>query len=153
MSLWVLVISESWVRKMEESHAKPWTRPCLKDWPSASGDIPAGVRLLQWSPSPLQVPACRCENPTVLTVGGFKGSVWAVSLKKPEDIVSVRVAISFVGCGRDIRKEGWLIHIAYFNQGWNYWAAQSAAFSFFLKIRHIGYVKTKRKEQKKCRQY
>lgn len=45
------------------------------------------------------------------------GSVWAVSLKKPEDIVSVRVAISFVGCGRDIRKEGWLIHIAYSNQG------------------------------------
>ena len=45
------------------------------------------------------------------------GSVWAVSLKKPEDVVSVRVAISFVGCGRDIRKEGWLIHIAYSNQG------------------------------------
>ena len=40
------------------------------------------------------------------------GSVWAVSLKKPEDAVSVRVAISFVGCGRDIRKEGWLIRIS-----------------------------------------
>ena len=34
-----------------------------------------------------------------------------------EDVVSVRVAISFVGCGRDIRKEGWLIPIAYSNQG------------------------------------
>lgn len=34
------------------------------------------------------------------------GSVWAVSLKKPEDAVSVGVVISFVGCGRDIRKEG-----------------------------------------------
>ena len=45
------------------------------------------------------------------------GSVWAVSLKKPEDIVSVRVAISFVGCGRDIRKEGWLIRISDSNQG------------------------------------
>ena len=45
------------------------------------------------------------------------GSVLAVSLKKPEDVVSVRVAISFVGCGRDIRKEGWLIPIAYSNQG------------------------------------
>lgn len=45
------------------------------------------------------------------------GSIWAVSLKKPEDAVSVRVAISFVGCGRDIRKEGWLMHIAYSNQG------------------------------------
>ena len=40
------------------------------------------------------------------------GSVWAVSLKKPEDVVSVRVAISFVGCGRDIRKRRiWLIRI------------------------------------------
>lgn len=38
-------------------------------------------------------------------------------LKKPEDTVSVRVAISFVGCGRDIRKEGWLIHISDSNQG------------------------------------
>lgn len=45
------------------------------------------------------------------------GSVWAVSLKKPEDAVSVRVAISFVGCGRDIRKEGWLIRISDSNQG------------------------------------
>lgn len=44
------------------------------------------------------------------------GSVWAVSLKKPEDAVSVRVAISFVGCGRDIRKEGWLIRISDSNQ-------------------------------------
>lgn len=45
------------------------------------------------------------------------GSVWAVSLKKPEDAVSVRVAISFVGCGRDIRKEGWLIRFSDSNQG------------------------------------
>ena len=45
------------------------------------------------------------------------GSVWAVSLKKPEDVVSVRVAISFVGCGRDIRKEGWLIRFSDSNHG------------------------------------
>lgn len=45
------------------------------------------------------------------------GSVWAVSLKKPEDTVSVRVAISFTGCGRDIRKEGWLIRFSDSNQG------------------------------------
>ena len=45
------------------------------------------------------------------------GSIWAVSLKKPEDAVSVRVAISFVGCGRDIREEGWLIRISDSNQG------------------------------------
>lgn len=34
------------------------------------------------------------------------------SLKKPESTVSVRVAISFVGCGRDIREEGWLFRIS-----------------------------------------
>ena len=37
------------------------------------------------------------------------GSILAVSLKNPENAVSVRVSISFVGCGRDICKEGWLI--------------------------------------------
>lgn len=36
------------------------------------------------------------------------GSILAVSLKNPENAVSVRVSISFVGCGRDICKEGWL---------------------------------------------
>ena len=44
------------------------------------------------------------------------GSIWAVSLKKPENTVSVRVAISFVGCGRDICEEGWLIRISDSNQ-------------------------------------
>ena len=44
-------------------------------------------------------------------------SVWTVSLKKPEDTVSVRVAISFTGCGRDIREEGWLIRFSDSNQG------------------------------------
>lgn len=44
------------------------------------------------------------------------GSILAVSLKNPENAVSVRVSISFVGCGRDICKEGWLIRISDSNQ-------------------------------------
>ena len=45
-----------------------------------------------------------------------KGSVWAVSLKKPEDDSAVKVVISFCGCNRDITKEGWLTRISDVNQ-------------------------------------
>ena len=45
------------------------------------------------------------------------GSIWAVSLKKPGNDAAVKVAISFLGCNRDITKEGWLIRISDSNQG------------------------------------
>lgn len=45
-----------------------------------------------------------------------KGSVWAVSLKKPKDNFAIKVVISFCGCNRDITKEGWLIRISDSNQ-------------------------------------
>ena len=95
-------------------------------WQRASSQSPCGVRMLiecnhrnprGLAPGSSQTPyfteCCIIDDYNDLTEEQQDfldkletGSVWAVSLKKPEDTVSARVAISFVGCGRDIRKEG-----------------------------------------------
>lgn len=40
------------------------------------------------------------------------GSVWGVSLQKPEYDEPVKVAMTFSGCGRHIAKEGWLVRVS-----------------------------------------